>query len=76
VWKEVAQMARTGSHDLPIDFGPLIEELGMERIVNTMGVKNVIETIGPKRIIKEMGVKWLLSKLSPDELKLLKEHLK
>jgi hypothetical protein len=75
-WKEVREMARAKGKELEPDFGPLIEEVGMERIIESLGFKRVFETVGPAKIIDEMGVDWLISKLPPAKLKQLKEHLK
>ena len=38
--------------------------------------KEFLELLGPKKFIKQGGIDWLLSQMSPEDLKKLKERLK
>jgi len=55
VWKEVQAMARTTRKELTIDFRPAIEVLGLDYVLNQVGIKEVVKHIGVDRILASLS---------------------
>jgi hypothetical protein len=75
-WKEIKEMAATKRKGLHWDFSAVVEDIGMTKLVESLGIDRVIDAIGPKRMIERKGVDWLIANLPPADLKKLKERLK
>jgi hypothetical protein len=83
-WKEMEAMARTAGKALTVDFRPAIETLGLDYVLEQVGIARVIEQIGPDRMLaelgdkvvaKRMGLERYLATLSPAERRDLKRRL-
>jgi hypothetical protein len=55
IWEELHHMARTADKKLQIDFGPVIEYLGLEYFIKQVGIKPIIDQIGVKRVVSTRG---------------------
>jgi hypothetical protein len=77
LWEEVRSMSKTTGKRRKFDIHllPVIEEVGLERVVEQVGLDRVIEAVGLERVVREKGVKWLLSKLTPEQRRELKDLL-
>ena len=76
VWQEVEAMARTKDNELKIDYDVMARNVDLEKFIAKIGGKRIIELYGLKKFIKEIGMDRLVSQLSPEELKELRERLK
>jgi hypothetical protein len=50
----------------------VIKQIGLKRVVEEVGLKRVVEEYGPERVLHEMGLDWVLSKMTPAERAKLK----
>ena len=69
-------MARTKDNELKIDYDVMARNVDLEKFIAKIGGKRIIELYGLKKFIKEIGMDRLVSQLSPEELKELRERLK
>lgn len=75
-WMEVRQMARSKNKELTFDLSAVIDDIDMQKLIESGGFKRLVQNVGAKKLVKEMGVDWLLANLPPEDLKKLKERLK
>jgi hypothetical protein len=76
VWMEVSNMARAKGKELQLDFSALIEDIGLEAVLEALGFDRAMQSGGMKKVVKRMDVDWLLANLTPEQRKKLKELLK
>ena len=77
LWEEVRAMSKTTGKRRKFDFYilPVIEEMGLNRVIEQVGLDRVVEAVGMERVVREKGLPWLLSKLTPEQRRELKELL-
>jgi hypothetical protein len=77
LWEEVRAMSKTTGKRRKFDFYilPVIEEMGLERVIEQVGLERVIEAVGVERVVRAKGLPWLVSQLTPEERRQLKDLL-
>jgi hypothetical protein len=62
-------MARTKGKGLEFDLTGLIEDMGVEKVVEVFGDEQVLKAVDLKKVVKKKGVDWLRAQLTPEQLK-------
>ena len=76
IWKEATNMARSKGKRGGLDLSPLVEEVGLEKYLGFVELKDIIDTLGAKKVVKELGLDRILAGLTVEERAQLKERLK
>ena len=76
IWKEAKRMATAKRKTRGLDFRPFVEQVGLEKFLESFEIGTLIDMVGPKKIVKALGVKQFLANLSTEEKQQLKELLK
>ena len=56
-WKEVKDMAATKRKGLQWDFTAIVEDIGVEKLIKSIGAKKIIEDIGVEKLVESSGAK-------------------
>jgi hypothetical protein len=75
VWKEVEAMAKTRQRGFVFDLEPLVQTVGLKKLLDVFGDERVVEQLGAARVAKLLGQEKFLSQLSAEERRQLIERL-
>jgi hypothetical protein len=75
IWKEVEAMAKRKRRGFDFDLEPLVETVGLKKVLDGFGDERVLEQMGAARVARLLGQEKFLSQLSAEERRQLIEQL-
>jgi Mg/Co/Ni transporter MgtE len=72
IWEEVRAMAKRKKQGLEVDFRPVADLVGLDKLIENIGKKEILEQIGKKEILEQIGKKEILEQIGKKEVL---EHL-